>query len=234
MRTFILVQLCLQFFTFQNPGSKETRDNGYSWLNIKYVECLKNGLPCECEKLVQTYYSLVLDTNKNSKNYGVAISRFEQIEPFIYPINRMGFNKFEILKKEGTDTSWAKLIIKGDSLYFIENNVLSKFIKSDNCKVFDAQHHMVDNVKLLNESLAVHGYQNLERIVNHDSLRCECNKWMGNINVLFVKGGPQSWILEIRDDSLQIRRIINVDKDPDDAFQTEKLINYKWNKIPHR
>lgn len=62
----------------------ETRQKQHA--NIDYVECLKNKLPCDCEEITHTYFSIALDTVIYSKHYGVALSKFEQMEPFIYPI----------------------------------------------------------------------------------------------------------------------------------------------------
>jgi hypothetical protein len=228
MRVIVVVLLCFQILTSLNCRSKETHDKGSCWLNISYIECLKNKLPCECEESLQNYFSIALDTNSDSKNYGIALSKYDQMEPFIYPIKKIRSNEFEILLAQELNSSWAKLIIRNDSLYLIEKDVLSKFIKSEMSEEYAAQHIQIDNVNLLNKSLAARKYPKLEQIVNQDSLRCECNKWLANSNVLFVKGKPKSWIIKMVNDSLQIMEIINVERDPDDPVQTKKIASYKW------
>ena len=162
----ILLFFCFQIASLQSCESQNQNDIGSCWLNVKYEECLKNKLPCECEEIVQTYYSIALDTNINSKNYGIALSKFEQMEPFIYPIDKINENEYEVLKKRGSNTYWAKLVVKKDTLYFSENNMLSKFVKSEKCKVFDVQHYTVDNVDLLNKSFIAHGYPDRPRSRN--------------------------------------------------------------------
>lgn len=228
MRFSISFITLFQFFILQSCVVKENGDAGQSWLNIKYIECLKNSLPCDCEKITETYYSLVLETNGNSKNFGIALSKFEQMEPYLYPIKEIGFNEYTILKSQKDTSSWAKLVIKGEELQFIEDNLLSKFAKSKKSKGYNVQHYLVDNVNLLNESFVARKYPKLEKIVKEDSLRCDCNKWMGNVNLLSVKGAPRHWIMEIKSDSLQIYKITNVNADPDDSVETKKIIGYKW------
>ena len=228
MRLLILTLLCSQILVSQRCNSQEALGKGVGYLNIDYIECLEDGMPCDCERSIKTYYSLALDTNTQSKNYGVALSKFEQMEPFIYSIKKTGLNEYYVHNKLTQDTTWAKLQINYDTLFLTVNNKLSKFIQSGISKEFDRQFYLQDNVKLLNESFAKRGYPRLEEIVDNDSLKCDCNKWMGNVNILYVKGKPLSWIIEMIGDSLQIKKIVNIDRDPDDPVQTEKVNSYKW------
>lgn len=228
MRLSLSVVLIFQFFSSQNCASKESEDKGQSWLNIKYVECLKNSLPCECEKNTGTYYSLVLDTNDDSKNFGIALSNFEEMEPQLYPIKKITSNEYAVLKSREDASSWAKVIVEDKELQFIEGNAVSKFTKSKKSTGYDLNHYYEDNVDLLNGAFTARGYPKLEEIVKEGSLKCDCNKWMSRQNVLYVKGAPKSWIIEMKSDSVQILRITNTDRDPDDPVQTEKVASYKW------
>lgn len=228
MRITISLVIIFEFFTLESCVSKEGEDKGQSWINVKYIECLKNSLPCDCEKITQTYYALSLDTDSQSKGFGIALSKFEQMEPNMYSITKIGVNEYIVHKSREDTTSWAKLIIKGEQLQFIENDTLSKFAKSKEAKGYNVQHYLDDNVTLLNEAFTSRKYPKLEKIVNEDSLKCDCNKWLGNVNVLYVKGAPKSWIMEIRNDTLIIKKITNFDRDPDDPIQTEKVVGYMW------
>lgn len=228
MRSLIPIILVLQFLSSQNCASKENESKGQSWLNIKYVECLKNSLPCDCQQITKTYYSLTIDTNPDSKNFGVALSKFEQMEPYVYPIKKVAPNEYEVLKNREDASGWARIIISGAELQFIENDIQSKFIQSKKSKDYDVQHSQTDNVNLLDEAFTTRGYPKLEEIVKENALSCDCNKWMKNVNVLYVKGAPKSWIMEIRNDSLVIEKITNVDRDPDDPVQTKRVNSYKW------
>lgn len=227
MRLSVLILLLSQALTSQSCTNKENTDGGQSWLNVRYIECLKNSLPCDCQKITETYYSLVLDTNPQSKTFGVALMNFELMEPSMYPIKKIASDEYAVLKSREDASTWAKLIIKDNELHFTENNTLSKFTKSK-ANGYDLQHEVLDNVALLNKSFTARGYSKLEEIVNEDSLRCDCNKWMGKVDMLYVKGAPKSWIMSLKNDSLTIQKITNVDRDPDDPVQTVKVASYKW------
>jgi len=223
-----LILFLFQFFVSQKCGNEGIEEMPYCWLNVKYMECLKHGLPCDCEKNIETYYSLVVDTNSSSKYFGVALSKYNLMEPQIFPIKKTGYNVYEIATNKKDTTSWAKIVIKKDSIYFIEKNMQSVFYKTNYSGKYNIQHYLFDNVDLLNKSLTKRGYPKLENIVRYDSLNCECNKWKGNVNMLSVDGKPQSWILEIKNDSLYINTITNIDPDPDDTLVTKKFKVYKW------
>jgi hypothetical protein len=120
------------------------------------------------------------------------------------------------------------LTISNDTLAFREGMIVSKFTKSKKSKGYDLDHCLKDNVDLLNQSFLARGHPTLEEIVKEKALNCDCNKWMGHVNLLSVYGEPKSWIMEIKTDSLIIKKITNVDRDPDDSVQTEKVASYKW------
>lgn len=227
MKPLNLVLLCYLVFFTQGCAGQNSKSNGLCWLNIDYVECLKNKLPCDCEEITHTYFSITLDTAIYNKDYGVALSKFEHMEPFIYPIRKVKLNEYEMLIKEDGN-SWARIKIKNDTLHLFENNTLSKFIKSHECSELNTQHYKKANVHLLNIALEARGYPKLEEIVNQDYLMCECNKWINNSNVLYVKGKPNAWIIDILNDSLEIKEIINMDRDPEEPVQNKKIQNYKW------
>jgi hypothetical protein len=173
---------------------------------------------------------LTIDTNSSSKNFGVALSKYKLLEPNIFSIKKIGLYEYEVISNESNAATWAKLLIKKDSIYFIENTTQSVFYKTNSSNKYNIQHYGFDNVDLLNKSLATRGYPRIEDIVKDDSLTCECNKWKGNINLLSVEGKPQSWILELKNDSLFINTVTypNDDPDPDDPIISKKFKAYKW------
>ena len=148
------------------------------------------------------------------------------MEPYIYKIEKTGLNEYEVLNKD--NNSWAKLLIAGDTLNFIENNKLSRFEKMGELKNFDAKQYVEYNVSLLDKAFTLRGYPTLEEIVAQKELKCECNEWMENTNMLYVKGEPKSWILELVNDSLNINEIINIDRDPDEPVKIRNVKTYKW------
>jgi hypothetical protein len=169
-----------------------------------------------------------VDTNSDSKNFGVALSKFDWMEPYVYPIKKLTNTEYAVFKSREDATSWAKLVIKGEELQFIENSLVSKFSKSREPKEYNPQHYLKDNISLVNQSFVARGYSTLEKILNENSLSCDCNKWMGSINMIYVKGVAKSWIMTIKGDSLEIKKITNSDRDPDDPVQTDKVTSLKW------
>jgi len=229
MKKIIIVIFCAIAIFVMNFTNGEEKDKGSSWINVQYIECLKNSLPCECAKIVETNSFLSIDTNNCSKNYGIMLNKYGQMEPYIYHIRKTKANEYEVLNLD--ESILAKLLVQNDTLHFISDSVHSKFIQSEIIKQYDNQHYYKDNVYLLNKAFVARGYPELGQIVNHnyESLRCDCNPWIGNINLLSVKGNPLAWVIFIANDSLYIEKVINnEDSDPDDPIQTEKMISYKW------
>ena len=225
MKKIIIVIFCgIAVFVESFVESKE-KDDGSSWINVQYIECLKNHLPCECAKNVETNVFLSIDT----KNHVIMLNKYGQMEPYIYHIRKIKLNEYEVINWD--ESILAKLSLKNDTLYFISGSIHSKFIQSEITKQYDIQHYYKDNVYLLNKAFVARGYPRLEQIINHnhESLGCDCNPWIGNINLLSVKGKPLLWVIFMANDSLYIEKVINKeDNDPDDPIQTAKFVSYKW------
>jgi hypothetical protein len=232
MKGHFLLLFLFQFCAAQKHESKVAGEIPYCWFNTKYIECLKSKLPCECEKDLESYYSLVIDTNSSSKNFGVALSKYDLLEPNIFPIKKTGQYEYAVLDNKGDASIWAKIFIRKDTIYLNENNVQSVFSKTNNSSAYDVQHYKFDNIDLLNKALTKKGYPRLEEIVKSDSLACYCNKWKGNINFLYSLDKSQSWLLEIKNDSLFIDLVTypSEDPDPDDPIIPQKFKAYKWYK----
>jgi len=229
----LTILLLFQFCASQKYESKAAEGMPHCWLNAKYIECLKNKLPCECEKNIKEYFSLIIDTNSLSENFGVSLLKFDLMEPDVFPMKKVGTNRYSILMNKEDTTGWAQIFIKKDSIFLIENNTQFAFCKTNHSIKYDIQHYKFDNIDLLNKSLAKRGYPKIEEIVNSDSLACYCNKWKGNINFLYSLGKSQSWLLEIKNDSLYIDLVTypSEDPDPDDPIIPKKFKAYKWRLI---
>jgi hypothetical protein len=226
MRVLLISFIFSLFIDFQYLQKVET--NNYCWLNVRYVECLKNKLPCDCEKITEGYFSIVIDTSRSRRQYGIALSNFDQMEPYIYGIKKTAFNKFVLLKKNEDSLKSALITLKGDTLYYEENGQVGKFTKSKKSNEFDTEFYVKDNVELIDDALFKRGYPRLETILKEDSLNCACNKWIGKINLLSITGKSKSWTIEQVRDSLFISKIINAPDDPDDSIITKKIRSFKW------
>ena len=230
MNRFIFIMIIFSVFTV-NSQFYESKDVEFlqssSWLNIQYIECLKNKLPCECEKQVNTYFSLSI----NSDYKWISLCEFAYWEPGIFKIKEIDQNKYGILHWQKKDSIWATIEITSDTLYLTKIDIISKFVKSKTVKGYDDRHHKKDNIELLNRSLITRGYPKLEEIVTHDTLRCDCNKTLDKVNLISVQGRPLHWVLTIEDDSLNFYKVTNPDGDPSDPMITEKIKSFKWDKL---
>lgn len=227
MRILNIALLNYLLFITQACVGQNISNNVFCWLNIDYVECMKNKLPCECEEITQSYFSITLDTATHSKYYGIALTKFEQMEPFIYNIRKIKLNEYDVLRGEN-NYCWARIVIINDTLHFIENNTLLKFVISGGCSEFNSQHFKKMNVEIFNKALEFRGYPRIEEIVGQDYLMFECNKWLNNSNVLYAKGKPHRWIISILNDTLTINEVIDEDRDPEEPIQTKKTHSFKW------
>ena len=227
MKRYILILILFSVFTVksqQNKSKEVEFIQSSSWLNTVYVDCLNNQLPCECEKYVNTYFSLSISSNYK----WVSICEYTYPECGIFYIKEIDNDKYGILHWQKKDSIWATIEIANDSLCLMKNDTISKFIKSNTVVGYDAKHHSKDNVELFNKSLISRGYPTLQEIVAHDSLLFNCNKWIGEVNLLSVKGRPLHWVITIEDGSLNFYKVTNSGRDPSEPMITEKIKSLKW------
>jgi len=218
----------LVFITQACAGQNSIKNN-FCWLNTEFIECVKNKLPCECEEITLTYFSITLDTVPDSRFYGIALLKSQQLEPFVYPIRKLELNKYELLVAEDSNNSWARIEILNDTLFFFEDNTLSKFINLHGCSEFNALHYRKANVDLFNKALEDRGYPRIEAIVGHDNLGFYCNHWLGGLNLLSTQGKPFGWVINILNDTLTINEIINIERDPEDPILMKEIHCLRWN-----
>ncbi len=199
------------------------------WLNTRYIECLEDKLPCACEQLTETYYSVSIHAAPNGNAGQIALAMYSQNEPYSYSFIKTEAADYTILSSSSDSVGWASFRIKNDTLEFMGKNSSSKFSRTTT--LLREDHPTSENVRYLNQALAKRGHPTLEKILGSSYLRCTCNKWMENTNVLYVKNTARSWIVEIAEDSLHLNTILNTHSDPDAPVLTKKLISYRWPSI---
>lgn len=213
-------------FLFTSCG-QENKNQTTCWLNVQYIDCLNNNLPCECEKSTDSYFSIALDTSLNVDANRITLLNHEQMEPNFYRLKKISDNKYEILMSEDVYKETNIVFIDRDTLYLNTDGVKAKFIKSNLCDGFNINSYYKDNIKFLNKAFVDRDYETLEEILHEDSLMCACNKWLGGLNLITIKGKPDSWTLKMSSDSLFIYKVDNRE-DPDDPIIEKKLHGYKW------
>jgi hypothetical protein len=210
--------------------SQVKNQNVTCWLNIQYTDCLNNYLPCECEKVVRTYFAISIDTSLEPELHRIALLKYGQMESFYFRLKKVGIDKYEILKSENLNEKIGSISFNKDTLYFYEEDMFSKFILTGTCRRLDNTSVLIDNAKLINKAFINKGFTSLNEILTQDTLQCDCNKWIGGLNFLSIKGKPNSWVLEQVNDSLFIYKVINIESDPDDPIIKKKIYSYKWLK----
>jgi hypothetical protein len=219
--------ICILFFGVVMVNAI-TPNGGTAWINIRYIECLKNKLPCDCEKDAGLYSFISLDMNNNK----IMLNGYSQMEPYVYLLKVSGLNKYEIVNWDNNIVP-IEIFIQNDTLHLIAKQIELKFIQSYTIKNYDFYHYAKDNINLLNQAFELRGYSKLEQIVGYDSLCCDCNPWLEFKNLLSVQGMGKHWILKLVGDSLHIMKVINNENiDLDDELEVERMYVFKWDISP--
>jgi hypothetical protein len=228
----IWIMMCVPLFSMAQSDSLKQ-----NWVNLAYAKCLTNQLPCMCEKIAGIYFSATLDTNQNSNSYGVSFMGYRIMEAEDCSIRKVSANTFGIHSK-GSDSipAYGTLRLKGDTLYIDQDNSESTFVRYHIPARNISDPYQKENIILLDEALKRRKYPALEDLLKEDSLSCDCNNWMGQVNLISAMGEDRgkSWILELRSGNLLIYYISNISnrpENPDDRVERKLIKKYKWRPL---
>lgn len=206
--------------------------NSYIWFSNDYVNCLENQLPCECEKIANNYFFITLDTNKKSKFYGVKALKYNDNEFEQFDIKETTSGTYKAYTNiEDTSSYMGLIVLQKNILFFIDrsNNkiVFKNYDRQDNN---DELQYGKQNIKIINNAFVRRGYLPLERILNQDSLSCNCNNELGGVNLITVNGYTKCWIIEQKGDSIYVYYFVNSSDDKIVPFIINKKLieKYKW------
>ena len=100
------------------------------------VRCvLKEQSPMRMSESNQYVLFAGLDDIPQSKTFGVALSKFDEMEPGMYPIKKVTSGEYLIFKSKSDASVWAKLIIKGKELKLVDNGIVSTFVESKKARI---------------------------------------------------------------------------------------------------
>lgn len=236
MKQYFLLFLTVAFLTISDCNSQNI-DNirGTSWISLDYIRDMENYLPCECADSVNYCFFISIDQKsdreEDEKIPECILHYVIQTEPHQYFIIDLQPEKCYI---SGDDENWKskifELILNGDTLLLIDGISSNKFIKSAIPFDFWENKYSVDleNITLFNKSLSLRGYPTIQSILEEDSLRMDCNAWLGNRNMIYAPNTKKSWVLEINNGYLHIEKIINPSRDPLDVIKTKVIKKLKW------
>lgn len=157
-------------------------------------------------------------------NYEEVFYKFEKTSNTSYELYEQEYSQISF-----KDTTYfiGHIIIKNDSLIFTD--VHSKQTKFVFYSTGEIDNYFYENVKLLNSALTIRGYDNLNKILKSDSLKCWCNWELdGGLNLVFSKG--RDWLLEQKNNELYIYEWINIPKEKNLDLKIEKILikKLKW------
>jgi hypothetical protein len=140
-------------------------------------------------------------------------------------------NKYVIANDYKKKDSIIELILVNDTLLLHENMGYKKYVKyssSYNYNTDDTGNFA--NISLLNKALLLRNYSSIQSILKEDSLGLDCNGWIGDINMIYSQKDRKSWVLEISDGYLYIKKVVNHIRDPLDPIRTKTVKRLKWDK----
>jgi hypothetical protein len=199
-----------------------------NWMSVSYIKCLEKHLPCDCQK--KEIHSLI---RLNLQDKYATIYDGIIYDPNTFDIKEINNGFFQAFYTKSRSYKNDTLIVIGmlqiinDTLYFTDNdNIKIAFINygnpNDGIWAYDKEH-----VRLMNQALLKRNYEPLDKILNNDSLKCGCNKELGEINL--IHAGSQIYILEQSKDSLFIYEWTNIPEDPADINIIDKKLYRSFN-----
>lgn len=227
--SFLLIYII--YWIFACKGQSVDNIRGANWLSIDYIESMKNHLPCECiDSINYLYYISIASKFANEEEHtpqGV-LNYVAQTEPIPFYILFENSEKYII--SIDSETMSFELTLRGDTLLLTDSLSSKKFVKS--IIPFDfienANALYLDNISLLNESLLSRGYPTMQIILKEDSLGLDCNAWLGNVNMIYSYKTQKSWVLEIKNEKMHIKEVLNPRRDPLDPIRTTDIVKLQW------
>lgn len=217
---------CLLTNLITNTVSKKMERQGV-WINEKYLKCLENELPCECEK--KTNSLIVIRISINSQN-GVASgwlfsSNDIEYQPFF--LKQRSETDFDIYLTKDTTNLYGKFIFNESELEVLLNSSKEKisFKYGANTRVNPSEFHH-ENVNILNKSFKQRGIPDLQNILKEDSLGCYCKKWNDEGNYIYSKN--RSWLIERKKDSIFFYERVDTSMSAPPKIMKNLLIKFKF------
>jgi hypothetical protein len=230
-----VICICLFFvswscFNVRSQIAHKGKPKTMNWINAYYVNCMKRGLPCDCEKKAEPFVLIRIDTNQSSNMKGVWLYGYSDMEFIRWQMEKESKNRYKIFsKKKDGESVLGVLSFKDDSLYFIDKDKkLSVYSNFGNSMKDDEYEYQNENIRLLNMAFLQRKYPNITSILGKKVLKCDCNKELGGVNL--ISSDSASWVIEQNIDSINIYRFIDTSsvKSFGQNFQKKLFKKYKW------
>jgi len=242
MKIKIIVIYSILFSITCFGQEKINKIRNHNWISVDYIRQMEKQLPCQCTDSINFPYYISIasqTTNNNLTEEGnfvipeVFVRYIIHSEPDDYYIISIDFNKYVIsATRENLNEKTYELTLYNDTLSLIDcNNNNRKFIKSS--YLFNDNNDKstgLDNIVLLNRSLLLRGYPSIQKILKEKNLIFNCSASQGNNNMIYSLKNTKSWIFEIIEGYLYIRKVTNPNRDPLEPIKTSVVKILKWNK----
>ena len=237
---FLIIYLFFLSITCVGQG-KIDKIRNFNWISVDYIKQMENRLPCQCADSINYIYYISIAsqaisdriTEEVGKIPDVIVHCIIQTEPWQYYIISTDSNKYVIsVTNDNLNDNTYELTLNNDTLSLIDGNSNKKFVKSSFPFNDYDDNSGFDNIALLNQSLLLRGYPSIQKILKEEALSFDCNAWIGDLNIIYShsRKKAKSWILEINEGYLYIRKAQKPQRDPHDPIITKVIKILKWDK----
>lgn len=187
--------------------SEEQAQVGSNWINLEYINCLNNDLPCSC--LTDIDYILI-EFNVKSPNDIKLLEPKLNIEELLVKISEN--NIFKVYTHPEASDIFFSFTITGDTMIVSNGEMTQKYIRYkqvDNSQK-GAQFIGKLNVLMLQKLINSKNFDIKKELGISEESLLHCNIGLGNINLLYKREDCNNkWILEKDEDKLLIYKYIN-------------------------
>ena len=216
LKKFIIVGLIANVFS--NISLYSQTKYRY-WINIEYMRCLSNNIPCKCSS-IKSKYSFAITENNMGK-----IKTFWNRN-----LNENEIDEYQIKKYTSTNKNFA--IVLGD--IFIKKNVITlhtkdgKIVKYQFLMQSDTFSENYCSIKILEQINDRIKRKNDKSIYDFVPINagCDCNNELGKINLITKRGDSKSWLLEKQEDGNKIILYEIIDREDGKTINTSIVKKY--------
>ena len=167
-----------------------------NWVNIEYLNCIQENLPCKCIKFhsIINFIKLNIDSVNNSFNRNDYLRWKVNSDTLFFEL----VDFFDHL--DGKDSAYGKGFVINDTLVYsdLRRNQVRRYIKNDTLKYFD---DFPQTLIKINNQLRLNGEKTIHEILNEDTLFFDCDL---QFSINRIHNDSLVWLVEINYDYLFI------------------------------
>lgn len=217
----------LIFSTLITHGQKLGDSKTEYWVDLSYINCLKNNLPCNCVKTGRKVAPSIIKYSLNSFD-SLFFDKRQRILNFSNQNNDVfSFDLRDIMSEfKGDSIIVAHVEIKYDTLFYLNYNdsILYKYIpiEKNYWTILDSI-----SVQRINKILLKNNQENIYKILNSDSLGCYCDIQLGyNFITDEHNQNSKSWIVEIHENEIVFYKL--------KLLRIKRFTMYRKSHFPHK